>query len=422
MNNKRRTCALVLALVLCLSCMLCACGQESSGEVKTGSGEANYQVTVADALGNPYTDGVIVRFLQNGQQTAMQVVDGNGTAAKVMPKGEYQVELMFTDETGSFYYDQTDMTLTADKTEMTIVLSYTPAPETRELVIHDQSHTAYIVSAGCTRVSLVGGERNYFLFSPTVAGTYEFTVAEGEGTIGYYGAPHFVQDLNVADVVDNAFTVSINSGMIGKDGASGTTTLVLGIDAEADGDAILGIERIGEAERTISDEPWIVYAPTVELAPYTLPAGANLVDFDLTASTGTYNLVLSEKDGFYHLDSEDGPLVLCYLGKDTKYLDCFKTILDFSGVNKYFYDENGEFIRRENYADCLIEYFQYMDEKNGVYPLTEDLKYIIQMRGDHSGWFDSKSMSYLFYDENRNMVPEINPEISWLFMCCYIAG
>ena len=63
-----------------------------------------------------------------------------------------------------------------------------------------------------------------------------------------------------------------------------------------------------------------------------------------------------------------------------------------------------------------------MDEKNGVYPLTEDLKYIIQMRGDHSGWFDSKSMSYLFFDENRNMVPDINPEISWLFMCCYIAG
>ena len=420
MNNNRRTRALVLAMLLCLSCVLCACGQESGGEVKTGSGEANYQVTVADALGNPYTDGVIVRFLQNGQQAAMQVVDGNGVAAKVMAKGEYQVELMFTGEDGSYYYDQSDLTLTAVKTEMTVILSYTPAPEARELVSQGESHTAYVVSDGCTRVSLVGGERNYFLFSPTAAGTYQFSVAEGEGTIGYYGAPHFVQEVTAAEVIDGAFTMSISAGMIGKD-SSGTTTLVIGIDAAADGDAILAIERIGEAERTVSDEPWMVYETTAQLAPYTLPAGANLVDFDLTASTDTYKLVLSQKDGFYHLDSEDGPLVLCYLGKDNQYLDSFKTILDFSGVTKYFFDENGEFIRKESYTECLMEYFEYMDETNGVYPLTEDLKYIIQMRGDHSGWFDAKGQSYLFVDENRNNIPDINSEISWLFMCCYIA-
>ena len=148
--------------------------------------------------------------------------------------------------------------------------------------------------------------------------------------------------------------------------------------------------------------------------------GAKLENFDLTASG--YNLVLNEKDGFYHLDSADGPLVLMYLGKDVDYLACFKTMLDRSGVNKYFFDENGNFLKRETYDQCLLEYFEYMDEDNGVYPLTEDLKYIVQQRGDHSGWWDKNSQSYLFVDENRNMVPGINTEIAWLFMCCYIAG
>ena len=209
--------------------------------------------------------------------------------------------------------------------------------------------------------------------------------------------------------------------MIGT-GDSGTTTLVIGIEAaDADG-CTLAIERIGEAERTLADEPWMIYETTAELAPYTLPAGASLKEFDLTAETGKYNLVLNEKDGFYHLDSADGPLVLVNLGKDGNYLDSFKTILDNSGVSKYFYDENGEFVKKESYTECLLEYIACMDESNGVYPLTEDLKYIIQQRGDHSEWFDSSSSSYLFVDENGNMVPGINSEIAWLFMCCYIAG
>lgn len=418
MNTNKRTGALVLALLLSLCLILGGCGSQESGEVKTGANEANYQVKVADALGNPFTEGVIVRFMQNGQQVAMQVVDGNGVAAKVMAKGEYAVELMFTDTNGSYYYEQEGMTLTADKTQLDVVLAYAPAPEATTLVHNDVQYTAYRISEGCTRVDLVEGQRNYFLFSPSAAGTYRIALVEDAGQIGYYGAPHFIQSVSVAEVVENAFTTSISASMIGT-GGSGTTTLVIGIDATASG-ATVAIERAGEAEYSIEDEPWTVYQTTAQLSAYKLPAGAKLENFDLTASG--YNLVLNEKDGFYHLDSADGPLVLMYLGKDVDYLACFKTMLDRSGVNKYFFDENGNFLKRETYDQCLLEYFEYMDEDNGVYPLTEDLKYIVQQRGDHSGWWDKNSQSYLFVDENRNMVPGINTEIAWLFMCCYIAG
>lgn len=422
MNNTKRIHGLLLAMLLCVAMLLGACSEQASGESSDlGANEANYQVTVADVLGNPYTEGVIVRFMRNGEQAAMQVVDANGVASKVMEKGDYTVELMFTSDEGSYYYDQTDLTLSASKTELTIELAYTPAPEAVSLFAQEQDQTAYRVSTGCTHVSLTAGKRNYFLFTPDEAGTYEISAVGEVESIGYYGSPFFVQEQSAAEVVDNAFSVSVNAGMIGTDN-TGTTVLVIGIDAGEAESCVLAIERTGDPAWSVADEPWTVYQTTAELAPYTQPAGANVLEFDLTASTDTYNLVYSETDGFYHLDSEDGPLVLVRLGKDVKYLDCFKTILEHSGVSKYFYDEDGNFLRKESYNECLMEYFEYMDEDNGVYPLTEDLKYIIQMRGEQSGWWDKDGYNYLFVDDNGNQVPGINPEIAWLFMCCYISN
>ena len=274
---------------------------------------------------------------------------------------------------------------------------------------------------GATNVKLDAAERTYYLFAPTEAGTYEFSLLNNDAAIGYYGAPHFVQENNAAEVVDNKFTVSIRADMIGTSN-TGTTVLVIGIDA-GEGDASLGIQRIGDPEWTVEDEPWTIYETTAKLTAYKLPAGAKLGEFDLKAPTDKYKLVLNETDGFYHLDSADGPLVLMRLGEKSggsKYLDPFEVILEHSGVSKYFYDENGEFVKREKYDDCLLEYFEYMDEETGLYPLNEDLKYILQQRGDYSGWWNPDESLYLFVDENRNKIVGINHEIAWLFMCCYI--
>lgn len=414
----KKTKALILCVVLCMSLLLGACGEQTSGETVANSTEANYQVTVVDGLGNPYSEGVIVQFMQGGQQVAMQVVDANGVAAKTLEKGDYTVELTFTSADANCYYDASDLTLSADKTELQITLAYLMGSETKTLGVDDQECAAYFVNEGTTYVTMTAGQRNYFLFAPTKAGTYEFSVAEETAQIGYYGAPHFVQTVSAADVVDNAFTVSVSADMIGE-GSSGSTVIVIGVDAGENENCMLSVARIGEAEKTLADEPWTVYQTTAELSPYTLPAGAKLANFDLTADS--YTLVLNEADGFYHLDSADGPLVLVLLGEANEYLDGYKTILEHTGVNKYFFDENGAFMKKENYTDCLLEYIACMDEDNGVYPLTEDLKYIIQQHGDHSGWYDADSSMYLFVDDNLTPIPGINEEISWLFMCCYIA-
>ena len=62
-----------------------------------------------------------------------------------------------------------------------------------------------------------------------------------------------------------------------------------------------------------------------------------------------------------------------------------------------------------------------MDENAGVYPLTDDLIYILQQRGDYYGWWDINRLhSYLFTDENGVADKTINPDVAWLFACCYI--
>ena len=420
MKFSKKFGALLLAMLLSVSMILGACGSKQAPE-SGASNEMEYTVKVVDGAGNPYTSGIIVQFMHNGEKAALQTINESGVASKVMAKGEYTVELMFTGDASEYYYDNSALVLTAEQPALEIVLSRNVTAEAQSLFVDGNDCDAYYVTDGSTHVTLAEGQRTYFLFAPRVAGTYEFAVSDATAQLGYYGAPHFVQTVNAADVADGKFTMSIKADMIGS-GNTGTTVLVLGIDAGEAKDCILSILRIGEPEWDVSDEPWTIYQPTVDVKPYTLPAGATLLGFDLFAKTDAYQLVLNEEDGFYHLNSANGPLVLMYLGENVQYLDCFKTILDHTGVNRYFFDESGAFIKKENYVECLLTYISCMDADKGVYPLTEDLKYILQMEGEDSGWFDPDAGLYLFRDNNGNHIAGINNEISWLFMCCYIAN
>lgn len=426
MKNINRMKAILLAALMLFSVMLfAACGGEGGS---TAGGKAAYKVTVTDAVGNPYTSGMVVKFMQNGVQAGMQVLGENGEAVKELDKGDYTVELQFTDAEAAYTVDTTDLSLSAEKTELTVVLTRGLSEETRDLVVGDKTFAAHYVSVGSTKVVLNEEGRTYFLFAPTEDGLYEFSVSGSNAALGYYGAPHFVQENSAVEIVDNKFSMSIRDSMLGDAGSTGSFVLVIGLDA-AEGDTTLNIQRVGEPAWSIEDEPWITYQPTVELAPYTLPAGTQLQKFDLTAATDRYNLVLNETDGFYHLDSADGPLVLVRLGKEgdkTDYLDPFERILEESGVCRYFFEGDGSvtqenFVKKERYEECLLAYIENMDEANGVYPLTEDLKYIIQNRGIQSGWWDPQGSLYLFVNENGEAIPGINNEISWLFMCRYAA-
>lgn len=410
------------ALLLCCAAFLWACGGDDSDTKPTAMPkDADYCVKVVDVFGNPVTDGVVVKFMKDGQQLSMHVIDDKGEVVKHMDRDDYTVELLFTDDESMYYYDKDNTKMTKENTELEIVLASNISGTPYNLSIDTVSYDAYYISAGGTHTSLKANERNYFIFSPTQAGEYKLYTINKIGTIGYYGAPHFVQTNNVAQVNDDgSITINVHSSMIGTQN-SGTAEYVIGLDPNENiNECIICVERVGDVAHSYEDEPWIIYAKTVALNKYTLQKNVEIKEFDLTSPSSAYNLILNENDGFYHIGSADGPLVLVRLSKDSDYLASFKTILETSGVVKYFFDDNGEYIKKESYSECLLEYINYVDEENGVYPLTADLKYIIQQRGEYVGWFDSDKSTYLFKESDGEPISGINNDISWLFMCCYI--
>lgn len=404
---------LIAAALVCSAMLFVACG---------GSKEKDYKVTVKDSLGNVYS-GVVVQFLQEGNQVALVPVDETGVATKTLPTGDYTVALRFTGDAEGYYYDTEGLTLSKDKTELEVILSNKVTADTpfRTLGIGEETHDAYQVEPGCTYVKLNDGYRTYFVFTPTEPGLYEIGVVDNAtAEVGYYGAPHYVQQNSAADVVDNKFTMNIKAGNIGTE-EGGTTVIVIGLDSK-DGakNTILTINRVSDPIFSIEDEPWTVYQPTSVLSPWEVGDDVELVDFDLTADG--YTLVYNEFDGFYHLNEEDGPLVYMYLTVSSGYLDPLSVVAEKSSVSKYFYDEDGNFVKKESYNECLNAYIACADENYGVYPLTDDLIYIIQQRGDHYGWFNSDNKdTYLFRDLNGNLDMSINLDIAWLFPCCYEA-
>ena len=411
--------ALLLAALMVLSVTVFAACGGNQGEENTGStagqlsAEAAYQVVVVDAAGNPVSAGIAVKFMQGGSQKAMQLVNESGVAEKTLTRGDYTVELQFTDPNAQYVYDASDLTLSAEKTQLQIVMSQKLGEESQELSVGN----AYYVKEGCTNIPLSAEGRSYYIFVPQEVGKYEVSLVGSNAAIGYYGGSvHYVWDHSAVDVVDNKFAVNIKAGQLGG------AVMIIGVDA-GEGDAVLSVQNIGEPDWSVEDEPWTVYQAKSAITPYTLPAGAKLNKFDLTASADTYQLVLNENDGFYHLGSADGTLVVVQIGntsEETDYLPPFETILEKQGIRRYFFDENGDFVKKEEYSECTLKYIENADEQSGVYPLTEDLMYIIQQQGAQAGWFNAESAGYLFKDQDGNKVIGINNEISWLFMCRYL--
>ena len=201
------------SLILFLMLLLCAVSFTACGEPE--STEADYKVTVADANGNPISTGYAVRFMQNGQQVAMQIPNEQGESIKTMLKGDYQVELQFTGSDVQYHYDSSDLTLSAEKTQLDIVLAYALPEESRELFVGNGNVAAYAVNEGTTYIQLDSEKRSYYLFTPTRPGMYEFSLANSTAAIGYYGAPHYVQEYSAVEVVDNKFSLSVSADNIG---------------------------------------------------------------------------------------------------------------------------------------------------------------------------------------------------------------
>lgn len=430
MSKMKRYFTLALCLLLVFSLMLSGCNGSKEPDV-TESADAAYKVTVVDGLGNAYTEKLIVKLLQNGQQVAMGAINAQGTFEKVLTRGEYDVEIASTNSDLECHFLATK--LTKDVTEAQVIMAYAPgntdsisAPSvaTGEHISYD----AAIVSTGSSYIELDAEDRVYALFAPTQAGTYEFSVSNDDASVGYYGSTYFVQSYNLAEMNGNKFTMSITADMIGT-GNTGTSVLVIGLDAKDDKDGcILNIQRTGDPAWTIEQEPWINYVPKAEIKDFTLESGVELVAFDVTASTDTYNLVLNTEDGTYHLGTADGPKVYVQLSEAVYGISMKEMvgeivydtdgILIATGTAPFRYqsgDTKDNFFK-EDYTDMMRQVVTAADKATGVYPLTEDLYYVLPMGIDNKGWCREGTINYLFNGT------DVNSDIAWMFMLCHAKG
>ena len=366
--------------------------------------DGTYTVTVTDYSGAPVT-GVAVQFLQDGAQKAIQVVDENGKATVKLDPAKYTVTLAFT--TDGLYYEDATAVLTPTAPELTVSVTGAVPAATGDKLYNGSPE--YTVDVGGTYVTMQADVVNYFLFVPTQSGLYQFTTSDPSAIISFQGgSTMFIADLTAStdyDAATNTFTRNVKEGNLGG-------TYIIGVTGTAD--CILEITRIGDAVLDVTDMEAEEYVPAVSPVQQTLSLSGTMTYVDLTGSAS----VVKGTDGYYHLNSADGPIVYVNLGKDARYIS-FYNMLGISGIggtsfSKVFYDENGTAVKKEEYTKSMIAYTKAVDSKTGLYPLNDDLIYMIQNGGEYKGWWDSENGNYLFGE-----VTNLNTAIAWMFACCY---
>ncbi|MGN0998982.1 MAG: carboxypeptidase regulatory-like domain-containing protein [Faecousia sp.] len=378
----------------------------------TPAQKITYTVKVVDSSGNPVT-GVQVSF----GTAATVAVNSSGVATASLTPGTYTVTL-----SGSYQFSPASAELTATTTSVTITATPQSAGNSYKLYICDDPVPS--LEIGTTTLPVGTSQSNYangycyFVFITDRSGEYEIS-ASNSAELSDWGAntnfipatPYATGSTIHLSVKDDQMNAGKQVNILAVKVTSGLVKCAVTI--QRTGDVILTDEEKAE---------WIIYQPQTPPTPFTVSSGSNFVYVDITASTGSYNLVLGS-DGYYHLGSANGPIMYVNLGPSpgSGYFSFYQMLgkggSGGAGLKRYFYDENGKFIKKEDYTQCLSDYVDCRDTTTGVYPLTEDLKYMIQNGGEQKGWWDTTNANgnFLFSD-----VSGLNTEIAWMFNCCYI--
>ena len=362
-----------------------------------------YSVTLLNGAGEPM-GGLPVTFMSGDKEVAKQVGDKKGVSRVTLERGTYTVKVGDTE----LKYDQKAAVVSVNKPSVSLILATDiDTSKTYKLVVtqEDETDRTYKVpylSEGAAYVTLTPGERNYFMFEPTHDGTYRFSASNTYAKIGHFGTDMFVYLTNSADVSGNAFNISVRESELGN-------VYVIGIDAATNcSAAVLQVTRVGDPAWSIEDEPLVEYTGAAP-KPVTAPSG--LVDVDIKSST-EHHLVYNEKDGYYHLDSANGPVV--YVRLDNAHASIIGLLSEFGNMTAYIYNADGTFKAKEQYATLMQQYVSNMDATQKVYPLTKDLEYMIRNYGNSQNWWNEGEAGYLFEE-----VEGVNSANAWMFLYCY---
>lgn len=362
--------------------------------VTKAAGETNeldYTVTVVDPDGKPYTDVMVTLESENGSTSVTEAVDASGKVTVRLPEGNYKVTLVFS-AANTMGYEPTTAKLTASKNSITITVA--PYLNGASQTLYTGAE-AYELEDGSFYVDLTGKDIQYFVFTPTQTGIYTFTTTNSAAAVSYWGMPSF---LNKSDenIKNNVLTLEVKG--------VGPTYVLAVSGGEGITGTIVQIQRTGNIKQM---EREVYQGTTTPTEPFVADVTGTKTFLDLSVE----QTLVKGEDGYYHLGTADGPVVMVDL-KTGNYEISISALVANSAMVKYEYDSDGDPIKRIDYTDCMTQYVENVDEKLGVYALTDDLMTILQNHGENAGWYDSSSASYLFGSD-----PVLEGQ-GWMFLLC----
>ena len=372
--------------------------------------KTTYKVTVVTHSGKVQS-GVVVQILEDGLPVAVKITDSKGVVSADLPTGKYKVALIFADK--QMYYDAYTAVLTAKQPSLRLFVTSTAAKQP----VEEWFGTTYTVGVGATYVKLQQSNVDtFFAFKPEKEGTYRISVSNSKAKLAHYGSINYPNKQDVEGATDTSYDLNVKESYIG-----GTYAICVTGATEY----ILTIERTGSAELDETDIPWEEYKGNRPKKKHTEDVSQKMTYVDLTGKTSKFKPVLGD-DGYYHLNSKDGKILFVNLGVNARYISMYN-MLGVSGVGgtkfgKIFRDNDGKVLVKEDYTNCMIAYITYRAPQKEsktyefeVYPLTEDLMYMLKNGGEHMGWWDENSENFLFED----LGSEFNPKLGWMFAVCY---
>lgn len=389
-----------------------------------------YTVTVLDGFGAPIS-GVEVSFMSGNSEAAKVNTDKDGKAAAKLTAGEYSVVITSSDDLLSSAESYTVSASTPSLEISLVALAQNP-----EMVYPGEVETdkalagVYNVSIGSVRVPVQKGKIRYLFFTPSEGALYHVYTDSDKVEVGYYGGSFFVTPNNTGKIDENGvLLLEVLHTQIGGKIVLGLTSTSASVD-----ECTLTIVKAADIEIKDVERPWEQYVPTqVPTEQTTTPSGTMKyvpieINFSTMQGTKEIEVVYNEKDGYYHLNTADGPVLYVRITQSTKYLDPLKTIVLLTNIGKSFYDEDGKLEKKESYVDAIhIDTITYPNNKNpyyskvadkkyGVVPLNEELIYILKNVGEDD-WYKKGHPDYIF--DNATIPADVMPQNAWLFACVY---
>ena len=358
------------------------------GSVATNPNAKTYTVEVVDYAGNPIKD-TAVSFVSGGKTVATVMVGSNGKATASLDPNNYVVEIKFP-KGKEYGYDHSTASLTTSSFTTKVVAA--PKADTTDVSdVYQGTYKMQNVYTGGTYLEMKSDTHNYFVFKPKKGGKYRIYTTDANakvanaGTTGYFTeGPAYSGNSCEFDIYPD----QVRAGMQMVISVTGTS------------ECIVVVERIGNAGALTTYKD---YAAKHNPSAFTL-SGIDGKTQKFVDVAGSFKAVLGA-DGYYHKDSATGPIIYVVLNSNAKYVS-MKDLTDNGPLRNPS--------KGEDYTNCMIQYVNCVDATYGVYPLTEDLKYMFQQGGKAKGWWDrSVEGGYYLFDG------DVNKDIAWMFECCY---